>query len=91
MEEEVWARGVRCPADDVDVGVGVFWRTNARSGWSQGAQLIGGAVVVRKSGDAGLAGGLEGQVPGVILAEGVASGFWIISTNKRSATITMLS
>ena len=32
-------------------------------------------MVVRKSGDAGLAGGLEGQVPGVILAEGVASGF----------------
>ena len=32
MGEEGWARGVRCPADDVDVGVGVFWRINARSG-----------------------------------------------------------
>ena len=48
-------------------------------------------MVVRKSGDAGLAGGLEGQVPGVIDGEGAASGLWIISTSKRSATITMLS
>ena len=91
MGEQGWARGVRCPADDVDVGVGVFWRTSASSGGSQGAQLICGAVVVRKSGDAGLAGGLEGQVPGVIDGEGAASGLWIISTSKRSATITMLS
>ena len=61
--EEGWARGVRFPADDVNVGDGVF------------AQLIEGIVVVRNSGDAGLAGGLEGQEPGVISAGEVASGF----------------
>ena len=47
--------------------------------------------MVRHGGDAGLAGGLEGQEPGVISTGEVAPGFWIISTSKRSATITMLS
>ena len=77
LGEEGWAGGgggVRFPADDVDVGVGVFWRTKVRSGCAQGAQLIVGIVVVLKGGDAGLAGGREGHVPGVVAVGEVVSG-----------------
>ena len=48
-------------------------------------------MVGRNNGDAGLTGGLEGQEPGVMTTAEFASGFWIMSTNKRSATMTMFS
>ena len=64
---EGWVGGVCFPA-------GVFGRSNESPGCSQGAQLIGGIVVVRSSGEAGLACGLEGQEPGVISAGEVESG-----------------
>ena len=48
-------------------------------------------MLVQNSGEAGLACGLEGQEPGVRSAGEVDSGFWIISTSRRSATMTMFS
>ena len=82
MGEEGGAGGVRFPADDVGDGDGVLGRSGESSergtgcsGCSQGAQLIDGLVAVRNSGDAGLAGGLEGQEPEVMSTGDVASGF----------------
>ena len=47
--------------------------------------------MVRNRGEVGLAGGPGGQEPGVMASGDVSSGFWIMSTKTRSATMTMFS